>query len=77
MEDVVREVLSTILLAELGLMVALLLAWRAADWLLGPRGVTRALASCPNCGWQRVAAAQICPLCRLAPEDSYHVPPAR
>jgi hypothetical protein len=75
-EQSVRELLGTIVLSELGLMVALLLAWRVTAWLLGPRGVPRAVAACPNCGWRRVAAAQVCPACHLAPEDSRFVPPA-
>jgi hypothetical protein len=70
MEQEVRGVLDAIVAWELGLMLALLLAWAMTGWLLGPRGLLRAVAACPNCGWRRVAAAQVCPACRLAPEDS-------
>jgi hypothetical protein len=70
MEEVVRGILGSIVLAELCLMMGLLLAWRVTGWLLGPRGMRGALAACPNCGWHSVAAAQTCPVCRLAPEDS-------
>jgi hypothetical protein len=76
MEQAVRGVLDSIVLGELGLMLALLLAWIVTRWLLGPRGVPRAIAACPNCGWRRVAAAQICPACYLAPEDSPFALPA-
>lgn len=74
MEQEVRGVLDSVLVWELGLMLALLLAWGIARRLLGPRGVARAIAACPNCGWRHVAAAQVCPACRLAPEDSAHAP---
>jgi len=70
MEEAVRGVLGSIVVWELGLMLALLVLWVVTGWLLGPRGVPRAVAPCPNCGWRRVAAAQVCPACRLAPEDS-------
>lgn len=69
------RVLDAIVRCELGLMLALLLAWAVMGWLLGPRGVPRATSACPNCGWRRVAASQVCPACRLAPEDSRFAPP--
>ena len=77
MEQEVRGVLDLIVRWELALMLALLFAWLVTGWLLGPRGVPRAFAACPNCGWRRVAAAEVCPACRLAPEDYVLVlPPA-
>jgi hypothetical protein len=63
MEDVFRGVLDSILLAELGLLVALLLAWRLMGSLLESREGTESLqaelqtrAACLNCGWQRQGA---------------------
>jgi hypothetical protein len=89
MEDVFRGVLDSILLAELGLLVALLLAWRLMGSLLEPRvgagrgGPVRSLqgerqsrAACPNCGWRRIVAAQVCPVCGLAPDESPDALPA-
>jgi hypothetical protein len=76
MAQEVRGVLDSIVVCELALMLALLAFWLLMGWLLGPRGISRAFAACPNCGWRRVAAAQVCPACRLAPEDSRDPPSA-
>jgi ribosomal protein L32 len=91
MEDVFCGVLDSIHLAELGWwwwMVALLLALRLMVSLLEPRegagggGSVRSLqgelqsrAACPNCGWRR-RAAQVCPVCGLAPDERPDALPA-
>ena len=90
MESVFSGVLDSIHLAELGWwwMVALLLAWRLMSSLWEPlvgaggggpvrslQGELQTRAACPNCGWQR-AAAQFCPLCGLAPDESPDALPA-
>jgi hypothetical protein len=77
-ENTVRNVLELIVLAELALLLALVIVWALTWWILGPRGITRARDACPNCGWRAVAAAQACPMCHLAPEDTWsphHVAP--
>lgn len=70
-ENTVRNVLELIVLAELALLLALVIVWALTWWILGPRGITRARDACPNCGWRAVAAAQACPMCHLAPEDTW------
>jgi hypothetical protein len=92
MENVFRGVLDSILLAEprwWWWTVALLLAWRLMGSLLEPRvgagggGPVRSLQgelqtrrACPNCGWRRIVAAQVCPVCGLAPDESPKALPA-
>jgi hypothetical protein len=75
LEDAARIVLSSMVLAEAGLLIALLCAWSLASWLLGPRRMGFALPTCPNCGWQR-GADPICPVCRYAPGGNPSAPPA-
>jgi hypothetical protein len=70
-ENTVRNILELVVLSELALLLALVIVWALTWWALGPRGVMRWRAACPNCGWRGVAAAQACPVCHLAPEDTW------